>query len=92
MKFAAFGPFPNPCNTSIFIKLGIEIPEISVKITLDDGLTTISVFDGNLPIGQNVISLGMFKKTQRMHRLSYTVKTPDAPAAKTVHAHPFVSN
>jgi len=91
MKFAALGPFPNPCNTATFIGFEIGIPETSIKITLDDGLTTISVFDGNFNVGHNVISLDMSKKTQGMYRLTYTVKTPDDPAAKTVHAYLFVS-
>jgi|JI10StandDraft_1071094.scaffolds.fasta_scaffold287664_2 hypothetical protein len=91
MKFAAFGPFPNPCTIFTALRFEVGIPETSVKVTLDDGTTSISVFDGNPPIGETMISLDMSKKTQGMYRITYTVKTPDAPAAKTVHAYLFVS-
>lgn len=91
MKFAAMGPFPNPCNTSTFIELKVGNSGTSVKITLDDGVTTDSVYEGSLSVGSNSLSIDVSKKTSGIYRISYTVKTPDAPAAKTVHAYLFVS-
>lgn len=83
--------YPNPCSNSCSIQLQIGTPGTSVKITIDDGLRTETIFENILHTGTSSISANLSKLPTGMHRLSYTVKTPDAPAAKTVHAYLFVS-
>ena len=89
--FEGIGAYPNPCGDETTVDMRIGIPGTSVKITLDDGINVIPIFDNILHLGQYSISANLSNQPTGMYRLTYTVKTPDSPAAKTVHAYLFVS-